>query len=607
MPRASSSGRGFSAIFEIEDVPVDPIDEARERLQVLAGKQEHRRIPFRPWAVQVPVSGVGTLDFDLFPFQNEWYDDDIVYRKRGNVMKATQVGASEYMVRWAMFWPDTRGDHAMYVFPASRQLRDFSDTRVKAMIRGSEYLRRRVPYGYIDNKMLKQIGWGYLYFRGSKVESDLESVPADEVVLDENDLLVQRNIPAAEKRLSSPTSRNLLRRIGWPTYTEIGIHAHFSRSDQREWLVKCSKCRKQLPLHFYPQDGRTHHYMDLQRACLVCANCETPIKREWIAKGRWVAEHPDREEFGYHVSRLIVPNADYPALIAESKLTRPYQVETFWRKSLGLPYDTAEGRLSREAINAAISAGGNYMQGPWDAGYEGDALVTAGIDVASVRNLNVRISEHVTETKKRALFIGEVDSFEKLYTMLVAFKVNCAAIDNEPEGRLARALANRLPGIVFLHSWNDQRKQVLDFDEQMFTVSTHRTTLIDATLDSIRQRTNMLPVNIPEDYVDHMRAPVRFQEEDEEDGTMRTGYRIEVAHDYMQAEAYDLAATETWWALHLKGRVQREQLQPLDQIMPFERTHVSEYGEAGYSPGPLADTPSWDEEVRRMEEEFGSE
>src|SRR4029077_20571788 len=126
-----------------------------------------------------------------------------------------------------------------------------------------------------------------------------------------------------------------------------------------------------------------------------------------IADGRWVPTYAGRAEIGYQAGRLIVPSADYPAIVAESKLTRPFEQETFWRKTLGLPYDTAEGRLSLDAIAASVSAGGNSLASQYaDDPYGGRNLVTAGVDVASVRALNVRGSEHLPNGTRRALFIG---------------------------------------------------------------------------------------------------------------------------------------------------------------------------------------------------------
>jgi hypothetical protein len=78
-----------------------------------------------------------------------------------------------------------------------------------------------------------------------------------------------------------------------------------------------------------------------------------------------------------------------------------------------------------------------------------------GVDVATTRGLNVRISEHLDDARqsKRALFIGELDddpggpdAFTQLCDLMDRYSVNMAVIDQEPDGRLARAFAARYAG-----------------------------------------------------------------------------------------------------------------------------------------------------------------
>lgn len=592
MPKAGelTGARDFSFIEVGDETALRPDNEAVERLGQYLGKVESRRIPFLPWNGKIPTATGRALDFEMFPFQREWYSDEIVYRRFVAFMKGTQIGASEYSARWAIFFSDTRGDTGLYVFPRQRQLRDFSDQRIKPLIQNSPYLRSRIPRGYIDNKLLKQIGYAFLNFRGSTNGTDLDSVPAGVLVFDEYDDIIQANIPRAEKRLSSPLSRGLIRRLGVPRYSDTGIHAQYEESDQRKWYVKCGKCRKDLPLAFYGEDDRSVHYVDVERGLLVCANCEAPIKPEAVRRGRWVATYPDRDHVGYHVHRLMVPNISVPEIITESKATKPFQVQEFWNSTLGLPYDPAEGRLSKEAIAAAVSAGGNYYQG--QQSYTGSGLVTAGIDVASVRDLNVKISEHLDEATKRTLFVGPVADFDQLAVMMDAYRVTFACIDHNPDGRLSRKFAHRFPGRVYLVSWGDGQSEIIKLDEEMSMVSVRRTNTISATLDMIRRQRNHLPVNLPEDYATHMRSAVLKREEDDK-GRVVVYYIKTGDDDYLQAEAYDLVATETWWALHLKGRAAREVLQPLEQMMPFERSHVADYDDTAYSPGPQSDESTW--------------
>lgn len=562
-----------------------------------SASSSHGELSFADWSARLPVPNIGPLDFGRFPFQREWYSDEIVFARQVAMMKGTQLGASEYFVRWSLYFPDRYGDRALYVFPSSRQLRDFSDERVLPLV-NSEFLRARIPGGSINNKMLKDVGQGKWFARGSQKAPDLDSIPASVLCLDEYDDLLPSSIPRAEKRLSSPLSRGLTRRFGVPRYSETGIHAEYEKSDQRRWLVTCGHCGSELPIHFYPQE-EVHHFVDTEQCARVCGNCESPLKEEWIAGGRWVPLHPDRDYIGYHVHRLIVPLVNIPEIVAESKRTREFEVQEFWNSSLGLPYDPAEGRLSRTALAAATRG---YFIGEWDDGYGGGNLVTAGVDVASARSLHVRVSEHTSEYDKVALYIGEVGSFDELAVMMDAYRVKLMLIDHLPDGRLARAMVNRFPGRCYTVSWADTRTDILAVDEQRGRVTVRRTEAISATLDMIREQKNLLPENLPDDYARHMRAAVKRRVEDDR-GRVRVYYETREGHDYLQAESYDLVATEVFWHNLARDEIKRETLVRLEDVMPFERSGL------GSAPGhqDSLEYATWPFEMEPPEEEDDDE
>lgn len=285
------------------------------------------------------------------------------------------------------------------------------------------------------------------------------------------------------------------------------------------------------------------------------------------------------------MTRLIVPNAKIDRVIAESKLRTPYEVQNFHNRTLGQPYAAKEGRLSLEAIQAAQNRGGGYTQGPRDLGYKGDKMVSMGIDVASVRELHVRISEHITDHEKRALFIGTVDGFNDLPFLMEAYGVHMAGIDHLPEGRLARSFAERYAGRVYLVSFATQgQKDVLAVEDDQRRASVRRTEAMDATINMIRTQRNLLPLDLPEDYVEHMQAPVRFLEKDEMD-KVTVGYRSVGPDDFFMAETYDIVAVELFWLRVLVDDASREQISTLDDLAEFERSQLGRPGEAEYRPG----------------------
>lgn len=539
------------------------------------------RIAFRPWAMKIPEPKTGALDFDLFPFQEEWYSDEWTYARDGAIVKPTQIGGSAWGLRWALFWPDTRGKTALYVFPKERHLRDFSAQRVKPLILASAYLRGKMSRESVDNMMLKQLGQGFINFRGSQNKDGLDSVDADVLFLDEYDTLVQGNIPDAEKRVSGPLSQGLTRRIGVPSLPGFGIDRFYRRTDMRVWMVRCPRCPERWQeIDFWrnviePPEGKPY---------IACARCQEPLD---VRKGQWVAQEPTREVRGYKLSKLIVFGADLAKVAENSRAMKRYEVQTFWNKDLGEPYSEADDMLDDAALHAAQSAGGGYFQKAI-AGYSGRNPVTAGIDVASVRDLNVRISEQLDEYTKRALFIGPARDFHEVATLLRRFRVNMACIDHLPDGRKARELANTFRGIVYVTAEGQLSGDPFVVNDEQMTCTVDRTKAFDGMLALVRAQKNWLPLDVPDDYFDHMKAPTRYMEEDEKvSGKVKVGYRSTGPDHYAHAELFDLVATELYWRRVGLDRALAPQEHQLDELVPeFERSHLDNPDSMAWTPGP---------------------
>jgi phage terminase large subunit GpA-like protein len=175
------------------------------RIAAASGGGAGRSPSLLEWSQAIPEPKFGALNFDVFPFQKqmyEWSSDD----PEGVVQKAAQVGMSAWMIRWAMYFPDTRGRTALYVFPADEQARKFSNTRIKPLIQQSKYLAERVSRQEVNNVHERRIGSGFFHLTGSQSQAALESIDADVLALDEYDYLVQAHIPFAEKRIEGPLS-----------------------------------------------------------------------------------------------------------------------------------------------------------------------------------------------------------------------------------------------------------------------------------------------------------------------------------------------------------------------------------------------------------------
>ena len=82
-----------------------------------------------------------------------------------------------------------------------------------------------------------------------------------------------------------------------------------------------------------------------------------------------------------------------------------------------------------------------------------------------MRQLHVRISEHVTAEKKRALFLGTVDNFDDLSRLLDRFGVTCMLVDYEPSGRLRARSPPSIPAGVWRIAYAPNMEKLIEIDE----------------------------------------------------------------------------------------------------------------------------------------------
>lgn len=596
---------------------VSIVGSLNEEIERRRAVRANRQTPFLEYAVRLPEPKSGTLDFERFPFQPEMYEAFGSRRKDVRAQKCVQVGASAGTARAALYAADILAENSLYVFPSKTDVWDFVDDRIEGMIRESPYLQSRVGPAYsgggVDNKGLKRVGPGMVYFRGSNAKSGLQSAAIDLLILDEYDELNLKHIPDAERRIAGSLNGRI-RRIGNPTYPDYGINLLFSGTDQRWWLARCENCRVRGNVPMTSQPLRTpggggwqalnfFENVDTEKRRIVCCGCGEPLN---VGNGQWVAQNPDSIIPGFQISRLMVPGIDKPNAYGERVLDEiifasgsrgDEEIQAFWNKDLGLPFEPKEGRISLEALAAARS-----IEITWDQqmGYAGGNFVTMGVDVASVRALNVRISEWLEDERhrKRTLWLGEIeaeagadpveDVLRQLSDVMDRFQVNMAVIDHEPEYRMSMALAARFPARVFVCNYAENQREALKVDPLQRKVSVKRTAAMDSTRRMMAEQRNILPQTLPANYITQMRSPIRAVKTNEF-GEKKAVYTSTGPDDYYHAETYDMVAREVMVVQMELDEALREEEQPLDDLLPFQRSNVNDLDSSDYSAGPSDD------------------
>lgn len=540
----------------------DDLRDAVAESQARQGLVTEGARSFLEWAAKVPEPR-GPLDFDRFAFQRDLYSQEVEQAHDVVVMKGTQIGISAWLIRWCLRRAD-RGKTIMYIFPGGAQMADFVRLRIDPVINRSPYLRQRTADRKLEspdekvtnNVRAKSVGPGTLLMRGSRSLDDLQSIDADAIAFDEYNRLAQGNIPEAEQRTTGPMSDDMKRRVGVPTIPNFGISEAYAESDQRAWTVRCAMG------HWNPMRGAETlaDNVDAKAGVLVCKQCRRPLD---VRKGEWVASYADRDRIGFQIPKFAMYGADIPAIVERSRATSPAAIKSHRNSDLGESWQSAEAGLSQANLDAATR---DYSMSP--QGYQGDLPVTMGVDVAVSRALNVRISAHVTEHRKRALWIGQIDdgiapwgpmpgvsAFDILRLVMSRFRVRMVAIDHLPDGRLVRAFCADFPGRAWRVMYVEQRK-VIDFDEPEQAAKVRQLETIDATVSMVQRQANELPLDRPgpdpergtKGYDAEMQARVLDTTIHPETGAVHTGWQKTGADDYLQCEVYDVVATHAYYA-----------------------------------------------------------
>lgn len=560
----------------------------------------------REYALDVPEPGIGALRFEDFPFQEEWYSEEVAAAAEVVLAKSAQIGASAWAIRRTIRQTDQFGDTSVYIFPTDDHVREFGDERIEPAIEASPYLLSRIPRHFVHTKKLKRIGRGFMHLRGSNSKAGAQSIAAQMLVFDEYDLLDQTNLVQIERRISGAKQigkQPRILRLGYPFTVASGIDAAHASSDQRVWHVTCSACGDEQPIMWEEnfrwtmpgvsdlETGKPRVFRAgrdefedrkvLGEVWRCCRSCEqsfedsSPLARDGVLRsGRWIAQRPESNIVGFHAWRGMVPVTDLAALVIASRATKDAEREAFMVLDLGRPMAAEGSRLDEASLLRACSMGVERVEF-----YRGPHATTMGVDVAGERALNVQIDEQLpadhpgVSNPRQSLWIGTCESFEQVEQLIVRFNVHVAAIDSNPERRMVRALRGRFPGRVVLVEYDGNplgEPLVVTSDEVgvPLKVRVNRTDALDGMMDAIRQCRSRPVRNPPPGWMAQMKSLVRKTELDTKGRPVRryvtTGSD---GDDYGHAAAYALVATELW---RVFGSVQQAMIEAQGRPLPDE-------------------------------------
>ena len=136
------------------------------------------------WASEYRVMGKpypGKWSFDHHPWIRTPHDDET---EEICVQKAAQLAWTEWALNKTFYNIDIKGNSVLYILPAATpDARDFSTARFDPALELSAHLQSL--FDDVKNIHHKRSGNANLYIRGSRVKSQLKSVPVSLIILDE--------------------------------------------------------------------------------------------------------------------------------------------------------------------------------------------------------------------------------------------------------------------------------------------------------------------------------------------------------------------------------------------------------------------------------------
>ncbi len=463
---------------------------------------------FLPWTNAVNFTIDGRLfDPRFVPYMQELYQID---PRVLVVQKGSQVGMSAFSLGRVLWGADQLGQRWIYFLPTDDEMDDFVADRVEKVIAESDHLRSRM--GKTDNRGLKNIGPGLIYFRGLWTKRRAKSVPADGLIFDEVDEHKPENIAFGEDRVLMSEFQKLWY-LSVPSFTKYGINKMFLETDQSYYQHKCRSCGKwncldkdfeknfiaiaEIQRKSRPS-GMTHY-----RGCRWCG------AQLDMSAGQWVAEQPDRDRPGYLISRLYtqVYPPDYPN--AATFLMREWNAAQGDTIKLGRfmiafraqPYDGEGARINDELLQGLEEDYGFWTHGTG---------CIFGLDQGDRLHISIYHRRH--DNRLQLVYCERTESWGRAEALFRQFGCYAGAGDGKPNRNDMKRLAAKFLGRLYVQDFGgtgltteaaakrkgkDRRKaqKVLLYEGKTavpwFTVD--RTDSLDATVDFVEGARLVLP------------------------------------------------------------------------------------------------------------------
>lgn len=480
------------------------------------------------WAEEYRVVGSpypGKWTFTHHPWLRDMHDSNV---EMNIGQKSAQMGFTETVLNRVFYSVHIRQLDCLYVLPSKNpDANNFSAARFNAALELSPPLA--ALFSDVQNVGHKRAGTANVYIRGAKSRSQLKSIPAGLIVIDELDEMPPKNIPLAFER-----STGQLIREGWkistPTIPEAGINLDFLDSSQNSFFFRCPSCSRFVDFTF-PESirlcGESVNDPEIERSELICKLCQASLphnnKRFFLSNTEWVSKFPKRDSKGWYINQLYSPTVS-PVDIAKkylNSLSNPHDEQEFHNSTLGLPHTVKGSNITDEDINQCI--GTHHIA----TSSSSNRVITMGVDIGNYLHWEIDewiippgyIVEINMVARPRVIAMGKIPfqiGFHDLDRLMSDFRVNFCVLDSQPESRLVLEFCHRWYGRAKAcrYSQGVEGKNINVFKDEP-KIHVDRTTWLDLSLGRFKKQDGIrLPIDTPIEYRNHVKKQVRIYTKD---------------------------------------------------------------------------------------------
>jgi hypothetical protein len=292
---------------------------------------------------------------------------------------------------------------------------------------------------------------------GTKDTDNLRSIPCDEIMRDEIDLMDPDMVYMSKQRMRR-SKFGIERNFGSPTYPDYGIDALYEQSDQRKWQIKCGGCGKytclgdSFPNSIIQKDGKW------RRSCIHCK------KEIYVKNGSWKADFPDRREAGFWASGLLSPLADLDEYMYQYHNIDGARMSEFMRSVLGIATTESESQLDITTVLSRCTNDHNQMVSIGET--------AMGVDIG--KEIHVAIGHRTARDAWDVLKVCRVNDLHELHDVALKMNVKSAVIDSGPHDHGVREFQQKEPYTVYLCQYSETKPGKPKFDPKTGMVCVNR-------------------------------------------------------------------------------------------------------------------------------------